>query len=65
MYDITEFHKNHPGGDKILLAAGGSIEPFWDFYTQHETSEVMEILESLRIGNLDEKDLAEMNSKTV
>jgi len=65
VYDITEFHKNHPGGDKILLAAGGSIEPFWDFYTQHKTSEVMEILESLRIGNLDEKDMTEMNLKTV
>ncbi|KAE9551963.1 hypothetical protein FO519_004815 [Halicephalobus sp. NKZ332] len=65
VYDITEFHKNHPGGDKILLAAGGSVEPFWALYAQHKTSEVMEILESLRIGNLDEKDLLEMNSKKV
>jgi hypothetical protein len=25
VYDITEFVESHPGGDKILLAAGGSI----------------------------------------
>ena len=65
VYDVTEFQKNHPGGEKILLAAGGSVEPFWALYAQHKTEEVMEILESLRIGNLDEKDLAEMSSKKV
>uniref|UniRef100_A0A914PIX6 sulfite oxidase n=1 Tax=Panagrolaimus davidi TaxID=227884 RepID=A0A914PIX6_9BILA len=57
VYDVTEFHKNHPGGDKILLAAGGSVEPYWALYAQHKTDEVMEILETLRIGNLDEKEL--------
>ena len=30
VYDVTEFVANHPGGrEKILLAAGGAIEPFW------------------------------------
>lgn len=48
---------NHPGGDKILLAAGGSVEPYWAIYAQHKTAEVMEILEELRIGNLNKKDL--------
>uniref|UniRef100_A0AC34GTI0 Sulfite oxidase n=1 Tax=Panagrolaimus sp. ES5 TaxID=591445 RepID=A0AC34GTI0_9BILA len=60
VYDVTEFHKNHPGGDKILLAAGGSVEPYWALYAQHKTEEVMEILESLRIGNLDKKELDEL-----
>jgi cytochrome b involved in lipid metabolism len=29
VYDITDFVASHPGGKHILLAAGGSIEPFW------------------------------------
>ena len=36
VYDITQFVQNHPGGvDKILMAAGGSVEPFWRLYRQH------------------------------
>ncbi|CAJ0577130.1 unnamed protein product, partial [Mesorhabditis spiculigera] len=57
VYDVTEFVENHPGGDKILLAAGGSVEPFWAIYAQHKTKEVAEILEPMRIGNVDEEDL--------
>ena len=30
VYDITKFVANHPGGkDKIMLAAGKAIDPFW------------------------------------
>jgi hypothetical protein len=29
VYDITQFVESHPGGNKILLAAGSTIEPFW------------------------------------
>ncbi|KJH44770.1 oxidoreductase molybdopterin binding domain protein [Dictyocaulus viviparus] len=57
VYDVTNFITSHPGGDKILLAAGGSVEPFWSIYAQHKTKEVMEILEELRIGNLDPNDI--------
>jgi sulfite oxidase len=57
VYDVTDFVESHPGGDKILLAAGGSVEPFWAIYAQHKTAEVMEILEKLRIGNVDPNDL--------
>ncbi|PIO59023.1 cytochrome b5-like Heme/Steroid binding domain protein, partial [Teladorsagia circumcincta] len=57
VYDITEFRKLHPGGDKILLAAGGAVDPYWTLYAQHKTPEVMEILEECRIGNLDPKDV--------
>ena len=36
VYDITHFVQNHPGGvNKIMLAAGQSIEPFWSLYRQH------------------------------
>ncbi len=54
VYDITEFALSHPGGsEKILMAAGGSIEPFWNVFAIHQNSNVYEILESLRIGNLE------------
>ena len=30
VYDVTEFVANHPGGsEKILMGAGGAIEPYW------------------------------------
>ncbi|CAD5229565.1 unnamed protein product [Bursaphelenchus okinawaensis] len=63
VYDVTEFVTSHPGGDKILMAAGGSVEPFWAIYAQHKTGEVMEILETLRIGNIDKKELEASKTK--
>ncbi|XP_074094166.1 sulfite oxidase [Cotesia typhae] len=54
VYDITEFVLKHPGGpEKILMAAGGSIEPFWMIFANHNVSEIYQLLESMRIGNLD------------
>ena len=58
VYDITKFIESHPGGsEKIILAAGASIEPFWSIYAVHHKNEVYEILEELRIGNLNETDI--------
>jgi sulfite oxidase len=57
VYDITKFITSHPGGTKILLAAGKSIEPFWQLYAAHNNVDVYKILESLRIGNLKEEDV--------
>ncbi|XP_057332007.1 sulfite oxidase, mitochondrial [Microplitis mediator] len=54
VYDITNFVLKHPGGpEKIMMAAGGSIEPFWVIFANHNTAEIYELLESMRIGNLD------------
>ncbi|KAG2487321.1 hypothetical protein HYH03_014038 [Edaphochlamys debaryana] len=54
VYDITEFVEMHPGGaSKILMAAGGSVEPFWALYQQHRKAEVLNILEPYRIGTLE------------
>ncbi|GMT05602.1 hypothetical protein PENTCL1PPCAC_27776, partial [Pristionchus entomophagus] len=53
VYDITDFVESHPGGDKILMAAGGAVDPFWALYAQHKTEDVMEVLETLRVGSLD------------
>ena len=44
VYDITKFIESHPGGsEKISLAAGASIEPFWSIYAVHHKNEVYEI----------------------
>ncbi|TYZ60279.1 hypothetical protein PybrP1_008510 [[Pythium] brassicae (nom. inval.)] len=58
VYEISKFIASHPGGTKILLAAGKSIEPFWQLYAAHNHADVHRILESLRIGNLRAEDVA-------
>ena len=45
-------YKIHPGGDKILLAAGKAIDPFWAIFSIHSTKETRELLEDYRIGEL-------------
>jgi sulfite oxidase len=52
VYDITEFVQIHPGGERILLAAGKAIDPFWSVFVIHQTAETKELLESYRIGKL-------------
>lgn len=51
VYDITEFVAVHPGGEKILLAAGGALEPFWSLYAVHNQEHVLEILSQYKVGN--------------
>lgn len=51
VYDITEFVAMHPGGDKILLAAGGALEPFWALYAVHNQEHVLEILSEYKVGH--------------
>ncbi len=46
----------HISGEKILLAAGGPVEPFWDIYTIHKTPEVKDILDSMLIGRNDQSE---------
>ena len=57
VYDITGFLALHPGGsEKISLAAGSSLEPYWAVFANHNTDEVREMLEGLRIGNIAKED---------
>lgn len=57
VYDITEFINSHPGGkDKISIAANRSLEPYWNMYKQHYKPEVMELLETMKVGELSEYD---------
>jgi sulfite oxidase len=46
VYDITEFLKVHPGGaDKLMMAAGGPIEAFWEMYKFHKKDNIYSMLE--------------------
>ncbi|VDP83901.1 unnamed protein product [Schistosoma mattheei] len=53
VYDVTSFVDDHPGGDKILLAAGSDVSSFWSVYAFHYQSHVLKILEKYYIGELD------------
>ncbi|XP_071542861.1 sulfite oxidase isoform X2 [Panulirus ornatus] len=57
VYDITDLIPKHPGGDKILMGAGGSVEPFWSLYAVHQSAHVLDWFETFRIGNLSSDDV--------
>lgn len=59
VYDITEWVAAHPGGEIILRAAGGSVEPYWKIFKIHEKKYVYDILEQYKIGTVDERDLVD------
>ncbi len=60
VYDITDLVPKHPGAKNILMAAGGSLEPFWNLYAVHwKNKHVYEWLEQYRIGNLHPDDVKE------
>lgn len=61
VYDITEFMEGHPGGERIALASGGALEPFWQLYAIHKSENVYAILETLRIGNIHPDDVGKMD----
>lgn len=64
VYDITDFIDSHPGGkDKILLAAGKSLEPYWNIYRQHLNQEyiIKDILSPRQVGILSDYDPNETN----
>ncbi|KAK8121783.1 Sulfite oxidase [Apiospora sp. TS-2023a] len=57
VYNITDWIPAHPGGEVILRAAGGSIEPYWDIFSIHKTPYVREILEQYCVGRVHPDDL--------
>ncbi|KAF2092876.1 hypothetical protein NA57DRAFT_13712, partial [Rhizodiscina lignyota] len=59
VYDITDWVAAHPGGEIILRAAGGSVEPYWKIFKIHEKQFVYDILEQYLIGTVDERDLVD------
>ncbi|KAA0708075.1 Sulfite oxidase, mitochondrial [Triplophysa tibetana] len=62
VFDITEFVALHPGGDKILLAAGGSLEPYWGLYAVHQQDHILQILTEYKIGVLDKESYKKQES---
>lgn len=59
VYDITDWVPAHPGGEVILRAAGGSVDPYWDIFAIHKQPYVREILDSYLIGYVDLADLVD------
>ena len=59
VYDITDWVGAHPGGEVILRAAGGSIDPYWNIFTIHKRQDVYDILEQYKIGEIDELDFVD------
>lgn len=57
VYDITDWIAGHPGGNIILRAAGGSVDPYWNIFSIHKKPEVYDILEQFLIGHVDPQDL--------
>jgi sulfite oxidase len=57
VYDITDWVSAHPGGEVILRAAGGSIEPYWDIFSIHKSQYVLDILDQFAIGWVHPDDL--------
>ena len=67
VYDITTFIVNHPGGqDKILLAAGQAVEPYWSIYRQHYNSKLPgTIMPGLLIGYIHPDDVTPVDASAV
>lgn len=57
VYDITDFVAIHPGGDRILLAAGGPVEPFWSVFSVHASQSTRDLLSHYKIGELLPRDI--------
>jgi len=57
VYDITDFTMGHPGGtDRLLMAAGMDLEPFFDVYTEHYRGHVLPFMQRFKVGRLSKKD---------
>lgn len=59
VYDITDWIPAHPGGEVILRACGGSLDPYWDIFSIHKRKDVYEILEEYKIGEISPHDLVD------
>jgi monoamine oxidase/cytochrome b involved in lipid metabolism len=69
VYDVTDFVNSHPGGvEKIQMAAGSDLSPFWTQpeFRQHFRSPVaLELLEEMKVGMLHPDDVIEPDLENV
>ena len=56
VYDVTDFVRFHPGGNHIMSAAGGPLEPLWAHWQVHLNNPVLKHLQPYRIGKLAPRD---------
>jgi len=53
VYDVTDYVREHPGGEFLMRAAGGPVDPWWGYWMQHHVSPAVSVvLEWLRVGRL-------------
>lgn len=50
------FSSAHFTRQRLLMAAGQDLEPYWEIYRQHFRGHVVEWMEKYRIGNLTPED---------
>mmetsp|Transcript_3112 Transcript_3112/g.7566 ORF Transcript_3112/g.7566 Transcript_3112/m.7566 type:complete len:648 (-) Transcript_3112:75-2018(-) len=63
VYDITKFLDAHPGGTtRLLMAAGGDLEPFWNVYRQHYRGHILDFIQRYKIGRLSPSDAKKASS---
>ena len=56
VYDISEFILGHPGGtDRLLMAAGMDLVPFFNIFTEHYRGHVLPFMQRFRIGCLNKR----------
>jgi len=61
VYDATDFTLGHPGGtDRLLMAAGMDLEPFFKIYTEHYRGHVIPFMQRFKIGKLSNSDAAKI-----
>ena len=59
VYDLTSFAKEHPGGAAFIKsAAGGAIEPWWQYWKKHSQSkvDVKALIAKYKVGELSDWD---------
>lgn len=64
VFDLTGFVPGHPGHDRILMANGNDLEPFWDVYKLHYRPHIQHLLQDFRIGNLSDSDAEKSRDET-
>ncbi len=58
VYDVTSFLRKHPGGlARIMQAAGGDAQGFFDHWAVHKLPLAQSVLGTYRIGRLEDKEL--------
>jgi len=65
VFNVTPFLEAHPGGvTRIQMVNGQDLKAFWEVYKIHNRPHIQALLQDYRIGNLNEKDRATIESES-